>query len=53
MLHSVVLQRKDSIDERETFHGKKSVLPDVKMEWKHFPCFIYSLFFWIIFLTSF
>lgn len=45
MLHSVVLQRKGSIDETETFHGKKSVLPDVKMEWKHFPYFFYTPFF--------
>lgn len=42
MLHSVVLHRKGSVDGRETFRGKQSVLPDVKMEWKHFPHFLPS-----------
>lgn len=44
MLHSVVVHRKGTIDETEAFHGKKSVLPDVKMEWKPFPHFFLTVF---------
>lgn len=38
----MVLHRKGTVDETEAFHCKKSVLPDVKMEWKPFPHFLQS-----------
>lgn len=40
MLHSVVLLRKGTADDTEAFNGKKSVPPDVTMEWKYFSSVI-------------
>jgi len=48
MLHSVVLHRKGIINDTEALHGKKSVPPNVKMEWKHTFSIFAFFFFWKI-----